>query len=129
MEQFRQTLVFFSATQACKSSTWNTELVQFYVACIQSVLLCFNRDTPKTVYTILGVYGCQVFHFSPPQNLSLTAFERIRSLRKRALRTIFGYEVHSMMPCHVLALLRWSREGQSCAKRKFSYNISVHGAM
>ena len=50
------------------------ELVQFYVACIQSVLL----------------YGCQAFHFSLPQYLSLT-FERIQ---KRALRIIFGYEVH-----------------------------------
>ena len=50
------------------------ELVQFYVACIQSVLH----------------YGCQVFHFSLPQYLSLR-FERIQ---KRALRIIFGYEVH-----------------------------------
>ena len=50
------------------------ELVQFYVAFIQSVLL----------------YGCHVFHFSLPQYLSLT-FERIQ---KRALRIIFGYEVH-----------------------------------
>ena len=47
------------------------ELVQFYVACIQSVLL----------------YGCQVFHFSLPRYLSLT-FERTQ---KRALsRILFG---------------------------------------
>ena len=50
------------------------ELVQFYVACIQSVLL----------------YGCQVFHFSLPQYLTFS-LERIQ---KRALRIIFGYEVH-----------------------------------
>ena len=50
------------------------ELVQFYVACIQSVL----------------PYGCQVCHFSLPQYLTLTS-ERIL---KRALRIIFGYEVH-----------------------------------
>ena len=50
------------------------ELVQFYVACIQLVLL----------------YGCQVFHFSLPQYLSLT-FERIQ---KRALRIMFGCAVH-----------------------------------
>ena len=46
------------------------EPVQFYVACIQSILL----------------YGCQVFHFSLPQYLSLT-FERIQ---KRALRIMKG---------------------------------------
>ena len=49
------------------------ELIQFFVACIQSVLL----------------YGCQVFHFNLTQYLSLT-FER---MQKRALR-IFGYKVH-----------------------------------
>jgi len=48
------------------------ELVQFHEACFQYVLL----------------YGCQVFHFSLPQYLSLT-FKRIQ---KRALRIIFGYE-------------------------------------
>ena len=50
------------------------ELVQFYVACIQSLL----------------PYGCQVCHFSLSQYLTIT-FERIT---KRVLRTIFGYEVH-----------------------------------
>ena len=50
------------------------EPVQFYVACIQSVL----------------PHGCQVCHFSLPQYLTIT-FERIL---KRARRTIFGYEVH-----------------------------------
>ena len=63
------------------------EPVQFYVACIQSVL----------------PHGCQVCHFSLPQYLNIT-FERIL---KRARRTIFGYEVHTaQMPCHVQALLR-----------------------
>ena len=50
------------------------EPVQFYVACIQSVL----------------PHGCQVCYFSLPQYLNIT-FERIL---KRARRTIFGYEVH-----------------------------------
>ena len=50
------------------------EPVQFYVACIQSVL----------------PHGGQVCHFSLPQHLTIT-FERIL---KRALRTIVGYEVH-----------------------------------
>lgn len=50
------------------------ELVQFCVACIQSVLL----------------YGCQVFPFSLPKYPTLS-FERIQ---KRALRIIFGYEVY-----------------------------------
>ena len=50
------------------------EPVQFYVACIQSV----------------SPYGCQVCHFSLPQYLTIT-FER---KLKRALRIIFGYEVH-----------------------------------
>ena len=50
------------------------EPVQFYVACIQSVL----------------PHGCQVCHFSLPQYLNIT-FERIL---KRARRTIFGHEVH-----------------------------------
>ena len=49
------------------------ELIRFYLACIQSVLL----------------YGCQVFHFSLPQYFSST-MERIQ---KRALRIVFGYEV------------------------------------
>ena len=52
------------------------ELIQFYVACIQSVLLC----------------GCQVLHFSLPQYLSLT----IERIQKRALRIIFGYEVQEV---------------------------------
>ena len=51
------------------------ELVQFYVACIPSVLLCAR----------------QVFHASLPQYLSLT----IERTQKRALsRILFGYEVH-----------------------------------
>ena len=50
------------------------EPVQFYVACIQSVL----------------PHGGQVCHFSLPQYLTIT-FERIL---KRALRKIVGYEVH-----------------------------------
>ena len=49
------------------------ELIRFYLACIQSVL----------------IYGCQVFHFSLPQYLSST----IERIQKRALRIIFGYEV------------------------------------
>ena len=50
------------------------ELVQFYVACIQSVL----------------PYSCRVFQFCLPQYLSLTC----EQMKKRALRIIFGYEVH-----------------------------------
>ena len=60
--------------QLKRAKVHTEELVQFYVACIQSVL----------------PYGCQVCHFSLSQYLTLT-FERIL---KRALRIIFGYEVH-----------------------------------
>ena len=48
--------------------------MNFYVACIQSVLL----------------YGCQVYHYSLPDYLSLS-LERVQ---KRALKIIYGYDNH-----------------------------------
>ena len=57
------------------------DLVCFYIACIQSVLL----------------YACQVFHYSLPEYLS-SAVERVQ---KRAMRIIYGYAM-----CLTLMLLR-----------------------
>ena len=76
------------------------ELVQFYVACIQSVLL----------------YGCQVFHFSLPQYLSLS-FERIQ---KRALRIIFGYEVHYSDALALSGLVTLEQRRMELCKKLFS---------
>lgn len=49
------------------------DLVCFYIACIQSVLL----------------YACHVFHYSLPKYLS-SALERVQ---RRAMRIIYGYDV------------------------------------
>ena len=78
------------------------ELVQFYVACIQSVLL----------------YGCQVFHFSRPQYLSLS-FERIQ---KRALRIIFCYEVHYSDALALSGLVTLEQRRTEPCKKRFNNN-------
>ena len=61
-------------TQLKRAKVPSPELVNFYVACIQSVLL----------------YGCQVYHYSLPDYLSLS-LERVQ---KRALKIIYGYDNH-----------------------------------
>lgn len=61
-------------TQLKRAKVPSPELVNFYVACIQSVLL----------------YGRQVYHYSLPNYLSLS-LERVQ---KRALKIIYGYDNH-----------------------------------
>ena len=65
------------------------EPVHFYVACVQSVLL----------------YGCQVFHFSLPQYLSLQ-FEPTQKPCSEDIDNFFVAKCTTQMPCHVQALLR-----------------------
>lgn len=61
-------------TQLKRASVGTGELLKFYTACVRSVLL----------------YACQVFHYSLPDYLS-NSLERIQ---KRALRIIYGYDLH-----------------------------------
>ena len=61
-------------TQLKRANVPSSELAKFYVACIQSILL----------------YGCQVYHYSLPNYLSLS-LERVQ---KRALKSIYGYDNH-----------------------------------
>ena len=93
-----QTLVFFIATKASKVQA--EELVQFYVACIQSVL----------------PHGCQVCHFSLPQYLKIT-FERIL---KRARRTIFGHEVHCSDALSRSGLVTLEQRRTELCKKRFN---------
>lgn len=64
----------FFLIQLKRAGVSTDELVKFYRACVQPVLL----------------YACQVFHYSLPKYLNIT-LERVQ---KRALRIIFGYDLH-----------------------------------
>ena len=61
-------------TQLKRAKVPSSELAKFYVACIQYVLL----------------YGCQVYHYSLPNYLSLS----LERARKKSLEIIYGYDNH-----------------------------------
>ena len=80
----KATKQLFFLVQLIRAEVSECELVKFYVACIQSVLL----------------YGCQTFHFSLLQCLS-TFMEMVQKL---SLKIMFGYDVPYMrMPFLVQA--------------------------